>query len=279
MRLQTLLLTLPVVLTACPSQREASGEDGWYDPGTQAGVEEPVAFTATPYDFPASPSEGLGAFREAIVPVTSGVGGDTIAFGADDQFPAENDCRSTVDSDLPWEVEGVVTAHPRFYFKTSGCSWDSDEKFYGSFFLEDSTGGVFIKVAHFDMGDRVRLDLRGAKTSFDLDMVYTYDLLEVVERDVPIYYQERTTPFSAEALEDIGRVWRVEGTVTTPKDTFGEFKIETDEGVTSSIGLDVELNRVSFPVGTRLHATGPLLFSYDVFSIVIMKRGQITVLD
>ena len=44
------------------------------------------------------------------------------------------------DEILPFEIEGVVTAHPRYYFKTSGCDWDSDEKYYGSFFIQDATG-------------------------------------------------------------------------------------------------------------------------------------------
>ena len=106
--------------------------------------------------------------------------------------------------DLPFEVEGIVTLHPRWYFKTHGCD-DGDEKFYGSFFIQDGTSGIFVlgdsKVAHFDMGARVKMKVRGVRTIYDLNVVYAHDITEVVDYGpVPVYYDEAT-----EALE----IWRM----------------------------------------------------------------------
>lgn len=275
-----------LALGACVPERDAEDPSGWFDPGQAADVEETVAFTDVNYDFPANDADGLEAFIAAVYPVSSGAGADTVAFGADDQYGSGNDCRSVVEPDLPFEVEGIVTAFPRFYFKTSGCDWDSDEKYYGSFFLQDRTGGLFVlgdtKVAHFGMGDRIKVRIRGAKTSYDLNMAYTYDLIDVLQYDVPIYYEEPTGPFSdmfASGDNPIGKVYRVTGTVTQEKDTFGEFHLETDAGVEYAIGLDAELNRrgVDFPLGQRITVTGPVLYSYSVFTIVVMRRGQVTV--
>jgi hypothetical protein len=74
---------------------------------------------------------------------------------------------------------------------------------------------------------------------------------------------------------------RVTGTVVREKDTFGDLLIESDEGVQWHLGLDVELNRrgVDFPLGTRLTATGPILYSYNTYTLVIMRVGQVDVHD
>lgn len=273
-----------LLLVACAPRNEGVG-DGWYDEGEALDVIEPVAFTDQNYDFPNDASDGIGALLTGVFPVAStGSGADTVAWGSADESDATPGCRTVVDTDLPFTIEGVATAHPRFYFKTSGCDWDSDEKYYGSYFLQDRTGGVFIlgdsKVAHFDMGDRIRVTVRAAKTSFDVNMVYSSDFEEIIERDVPIFYETRDTAFAFPADQGaIGRVFRVEGEVVLPKDTFGEFWIENDDGAQFAIGLDVELNRrgIDYPVGTRIEATGPLLYSFSTFTIVIMRQGQITV--
>ena len=282
-------ILLAIALAGCGGARDArEAGDDWYDNGEQTGVVEPVAFTDEPYDF--AEGEGVLGLKEAVFPVDSGVGADTLVFGSSDASAAASGCDIETNRELPYVIEGIVTVHPRFYFKSSGCSWDSDEKFYGSFFIQDATGGQFVlgdsKVARFDMGDRVRIEVRGVKTSFDLDMVYSYDLLEIVERGEPIYYDEIDRPFDCPRDEpmdwdacDTGQVKRVTGTVVQARDTFGEFIIENDDGVQWRIGLDVELNRrdVDYPVGTRITATGPVLYSFSAYSLVVMRKGQITV--
>ncbi len=283
--------TLPflALLVGCISQREAEDPSEWFDKGSALDVTEALTFTDQSYDFPANPNDGIGWLKDHVFPVEgSGFGSDTVAWGPDDATNRDITCANVSDPALPFDIEGVATAHPRFYFKTTGCTWDSDEKYYGSFFIQDATGGVFVlgdsKLAHFDMGDRVRIRARAAKTSFDLDMIYAFDLVEVVERNVPIYYEEPTAPFVDlwEAGDDpTGRVWRVTGEVVTRTDTFGEFQVEDDEGRRFHASLDMEINRrgIEFPVGSRVTITGPVLYSYSIFAIVITRKGQVTVHD
>ena len=130
------------------------------------------------------------------------------------------------------------------------------------------------KVAHFDMGDRIKLTVRGGRTSYDLDMVIAHDVEEVVSHSNAIYFEEANSAFG---LDDIARVVRVEGTVTTHPDTFGEFTLQSDAGTNWSVQLDSELNRrgVSFAPGDRLRATGPVIYSYSLLSVVIMRIGQL----
>lgn len=282
----TRLLPL-VLLVACAEPLRGEDPADWYDEGSGQEVEEPVLFTDVPYDFPSNPAQGIGFLNSELFPIPAGSpGSDRMAWGASDIAGRASGCQVLTVSELPFVVEAVATIHPRFYFKSSGCDWDSEEKYYGSFFLQDATGGLFFlgdtKVAHFEQGDRVRLRVRAAKTSFGLNMVYAWDQLEVIERNVPIYYEPATDTFEAMASagdSPIGRVFRVTGEVVIPKDTFGEFVIEDDAGRRFSIGLDVELNRrgVEYPLGTRITATGPVLYSFSAYSIVIMRVGQITV--
>ncbi len=279
-------------LTACVGTRDGvENPDGWFDDGSQIGVEEFVAFTDVNYDI--AEGDGIRGLKDAVFPVAAGgAGRDTLVFGADDSSAEAGGCALETNRELPYIVEGIATAHPRFYFKSSGCEWDSDEKYYGSFFIQDETGGQMVlgdtKVAKFDMGDRVRILVRGVKTSFELDMVYSYDLIDIVERAQPIFYEEIDREFRCDLAEpidwdecDTGRVKRVTGTVVTDKDTFGEFAIESDDGIRWSIGLDVELNRrgINYPIGTRITATGPVLYSFSAYSLVVMRKGQIQVLD
>jgi hypothetical protein len=278
-------------LGACADPREGVEDpDDWFDPGSELDVEEFVAFTDEPYDFPSDPNDGIGALKSAVFPVPRTTGSDTLRFGPDDAAISTRGCRVESVNALPFDIEGVVTVHPRYYFKSSGCDWDSEEKFYGSFFIQDETGGVMVlgdtKVAHFDIGDRVRLRARGAKTGFDLDQIYTYDLLEIVERDVPIFYEETEEPFQCDRTApidwdacDVGRVKRVTGTVVVAMDTFGDFQIEGDNGAIWHVGLDSELNRrgVDYPVGTRITVTGPILYSFSTYTLVVMKKGQVEV--
>jgi hypothetical protein len=251
----------------------------WYDEGTDVGVEEVMTFTDEPYGFPADTDEGIGALIDAVFPVSS----DTISYAEDDQFGEDTDCSSRVESALPMVIEGVVTVHPRYYFKTNGCDAASDEKYYGSFFIEDATGGVFVlgdsKVAHFDVGAKVRMTVRGVRTAFDLDMVYAHDIEEIYhDESQAIYYQPASGSLGA---SDVGEVRRIEGVVTTDKDTFGEFLVESDDGQSYSVSLDVELNRrgVSYPIDSRVQVTGPVLLSYSAYTIIVMKKGQVSILD
>lgn len=272
-------LSLLLVLSACANVRENPEDPGsWYEAGEILDVVEPLEFTDQPYAAPAS-GEAIGDFETSLFPV---VDSDPV-FAVGDGYDASG-CASAESAELPFEIEGVVTLHPRFYFKTEGC--DGDEKYYGSFFVEDATGGFFVlgdsKVAHFDMGDRVRLRVRGLRTNFDVDMVYAHDVISVERGPEPIYFEEMTTaPVLPDNRTDIGRVKRIEGTVITEKDTFGEFQVENADGIVFNVSLDAELNRrgIGYPIGTELRVTGPMLYSFSTFNLVVMRVGQLEVLD
>ena len=127
---------ISLLLLACTFDDSSQDYLSWYDAGAGLDVTEPISFTDEPYGFPADPATGIGALSDTLFPVEEG----TIAYAAGDQFSADTDCISTASDELPWILEGVVTLHPRYYFKTNGCDRDSDEKYYGSYFIEDATG-------------------------------------------------------------------------------------------------------------------------------------------
>lgn len=259
------------LLIACVDVRDAPEDGDWYQEAF-LDVEEPVEFTDAPYDFsgPTSiddlPKPALGSFSTWL---------DTSLFN--------DDCDGWQHSDeLPRDIEGVVTLHPRFYFKTSGCRGssdaDSDEKYYGSYFIQDSSGGIFVlgdsKVAHFDMGQRVKLRVRGVKENFDLQMISAHDVLEVNTEIEPIYYQWADGPLGP---DDVSEVRRVTGTVLGNTTNFGELTIEADDGSLYTVKLDWEITRRKhrWDEGTSVTVTGPVLFSYDVYAINVMRVGQI----
>ncbi|MBA2321601.1 MAG: hypothetical protein H0V89_10640, partial [Deltaproteobacteria bacterium] len=241
---------------------------GWYDGGAPLEVTEALAFTDVPYDFTGpSPIADLPAPQPFEVLFEPG------------DLPQCPDWATTPE--LPREISGIVTIFPRLYYKTDGCDGD-EEKYYESYFVQDATGGVFVlgdsKVAHFDAGDRVEMTVRGIANRFDLAMVTVHDVTTIQRGPEPIYYE---IPDDSLGVSDIALVRRVEGEVVTVKDTFGAFQLETDDGTRFDVALDVDLNRrgIDYPVGSRIIVTGPVLYSFSVFSIVVMQIGQVEVIS
>ncbi|MEL6346142.1 MAG: hypothetical protein AAFV53_23735 [Myxococcota bacterium] len=280
------MIAIILSLLACSEVRETpSDASEWFTEGEDLDVREPVAFTDQPYDFPSADADGLGSLIDALFPTED----RTNVFAQGDDFGVSNgavgqDCESEITPELPREFDAVVTLHPRFYFKTEGCDAVSDEKYYGSYFIQDRTGGVFVlgdsKVAHFDVGDRVRIKVRGVRTAYGQDMIYAHDIVDVARGErQPVFFE--TVEGRRLGDEDMGRVKRIEGVVISEKDTFGEFTVQTDDGIEHSVSLDVELNRrgLEYAVGTRVQVTAPVLFSFDLYSLVVMEIGQITVVD
>lgn len=268
-----------MILAGCTTPREEPEDpSAWFAEGEALDVMEPVEFTDEPYGDFGAPND-IADLYTSVFPTGDSEYTNDIVYGPDEYIP-NNDCEYGTDNDLPMVVEGIVTVHPRFYIKTSGCDW-GDEKYYGSYFLQDNTGGLFIlgdsKVAHFEMGDRVRLRVRGARTSYELNMVYAHDVESIDRGPYPIYYQEPDGPLGP---EHVAKVQRVRGTVTTELGSFGELQIENDDG-TFDISVDSELSRRGFdvPIGTDITVTGPVIYSYSTYSIIIMRRGQVQVHD
>ncbi|MEQ1503211.1 MAG: hypothetical protein ABMB14_13325 [Myxococcota bacterium] len=268
----------PLVLLAlggsgCATPAGGENPRDWYDPGSPYDVSEVVAFTDVPYDF-------TGDVPIADLPVP---GDFQTIFDPADQ-PANGDCADWVTNNgLPAEITGIVTLLPRYYFKTSGCvpdqTVDSDEKFYGSYFIQDATGGQFVlgdsKVTHFDMGDRVTLKVRALKESFDQTMIQVHDVVEIQRGPEPVYYEEVGGELGP---EHVSRTVRVSGVVATEASTFGEVYLDGVGGVRYKVGVDQELARrgVSWPVGTALEVTGPVLYSFNEYTVLVLKVGQVT---
>jgi len=273
--LSMLLITL---VGGCAAPMPAEDPSGWYESGAPLDVTEYVEYTGQAYDFPAGNEDTIARLKQLGLPADA----YDIALAPDDRYAAGTTCDFAGNTNLPRVIEGRVTIHPRLYLKTDGCDRSSDEKYYGSYFLEDRTGGILVlgdsKVAHFDSGDWVKLLVRGTRKTYDLPMVYSHDVLEVVRGPEPIYFQTRTTAFT---LADIGATWRVTGEVLTNPDTFGQFTLQGDGGVVFTATIDSELSRRGFTVepGMRVQATGPLIYSYSTYSLILMRRGQVEILD
>jgi hypothetical protein len=292
------LAAITALLAACAGARDAEDPTAWYSSGAAYDVAETVLFTEEPYDFTGeTPVDGLpraAAFQTLFADA------DGLPDGACDDW--------STTSTLPAEITGVATMHPRYYFKTSGCrpvddaDIDSDEKYYGSFFIEDASGGMFVlgdsKVAHFEMGDKVTLNVRAMKEFFGLNMVFSQDLITVERGPFPIAFQEVEGELGS---ADAAKVRRKTGTVGYAGD-FGEVQLcsgevgandldNVNEGVRDAdfqlrciaegrgfyVIIDSELQRrgVEPAVGEVLQITGPVLFSFDQYRIVVTRLGQI----
>ena len=273
-------LMLVTMLSALACSSPPDGElpdvsDAWSE-AEEYDVQETVAFTTEDYDLEGTGTT-IGDLKDELFPTA---GGD-IVFATGDGFPGEADCpEGATTSELPVEIEGIVTLHPRWYIKLSGCN-RGDEKYYGNYFIEDDSGGLFVvgdsKVAHFDVGDRIKMRVRAVRTNFGFDMIYAHDIVEVHREANPIKY---TWANDGLTEADAGEVRRVRGEMITEPDTFGSFLVRTEDGVDVAVNLDAEINRRrQYPeVGETICATGPVLNSFGL-SIVIMRLGQIAVVE
>jgi len=153
------------------------------------------------------------------------------------------------------------------------------------------------------MGDRVKLKVRATKEAFGLEMVTVHDVLEV-DRDgpYPIYFEEVDRPLES---SDAGQVRRVTGTVGLTGD-FGEVQlclgdvqdgdfedlfaddpqrdskircIVEDRGFYAIIDSELQRRGVELQVGDKVTLTGPALFSFDEYRVVITRVGQLVYVD
>ncbi len=145
--------------------------------------------------------------------------GDTRWFGfaPDDRHSINGDCDGfgtevQYISELPAVIEGVVTLHPRYLQTVEFCG--VDERYYGSYFIEDASGGIMVlkdsRIADFQMGDRVRINVRGMIRNFDQWAVLLNDPEEIVEFGQPIHYEEIDRPLEG---TDFGKTLRFTGKV------------------------------------------------------------------
>ena len=301
------MLKLPLLtallFVGCGSGVGTDAEGRVDQAGVELEVEEPIAFTDQAYA-PRVRGDGEAAIAEllALGPQFD----DTQTrlwhgFAPDDPYPVRNDCEPDnrfydVPDELgalPMTIEGIVTLHPRYFFKPSICG--ADQRYYGSFFIEDESGGVLIlrdsRVATFSYGDRVRLKARGLMRSIFYDnnagefsgyyqAVTSYSDFKVIEpgaEKTPIAYTATDQPFG---LDDVGQVRRITGRIVSAADNnnFNELGlVSPEEGseVAWMVSLDRELGQRNpdLDLGDVVEFTGPVIGSFG-FRMIVASKGQ-----
>ena len=278
--------SLLLLLVGC-AERAPEDPADWYDPGTPYQVEEPLSFTDQPYDLPAASGQGIG---DLLLPAFPQPFGSAVAADAVVSTPCAG-WRTT--NDLPVTITGVVTVLPQYYIKSSGCG--DAEKFYASYFVEDDTGGVLVlnnsRAAMFDAGDVVTMRVDSVSRSFENNLVYGHELLDVQRLGLPVRYTEKQAAFDA---TDLGRVRRVTGVLMGEPDGFGTMYVQPDGVDTTCVPpasdedtsvdcavltLSTELNRrpIVLSAGQHVRATGPVVSSFG-YKLVLTRLGQLEIL-
>lgn len=176
------------------------------------------------------PREGQAAIADlvALFPTDpTGVNDPDIFVAPGIEAPTES-CRGGRFGEvpeLPMEIEGIVTLHPRQYMKVPICG--QDERHYGVYTIEDDTGGVVVlrdsRVAPFSFGDRIRLRVEGIMLTFGLEtdtravLISDYTVLDDpppsgdgIAEPGTVLYAPTTEPFGD---DDVTRVREIEGFV------------------------------------------------------------------
>src|SRR5690554_2780211 len=164
LRLSAFVALLMVGSTGCvePERGEDPGE--YFSDGDYGQVQDPIAFSTSPYDF--TGELPIADLKEVFADAPVWVG-----FSPGEPYPVSGDCDPQRDFDvtipgvvdeLPVEIEGIVTTHPRYFQKVSVCG--VEQRYYGSYTLQDSSGGILVlkasRIAGFEIGDRVRISAR-----------------------------------------------------------------------------------------------------------------------
>lgn len=285
--------------TSCvPSEPTSNPRDpNYYDEGEQIPVTEPIEFTEDNYDSISGDLTiaDLRDLRDESAFVWYGYSpmdpyplGDRRAHGEDCSPIAAFENVVTEVPELPATIEGVVTHHPRLLRSPRICA--GEDRFYGSYYLQDETGGILVykdsRVANFTFGDRVTIRVRGMAAQNFSSMpagvvgVMAFDNEDVVERDLPIYYEETDENFTA---DDVAQVRRIRGEVVqAPSNTnFNSMTVESlNTDAVWAVSLDRELTRRSytFESGDVIELTGVVADNFGL-TMLIYSLGQIERID
>lgn len=198
----------------------------WPEAPEQLSVAEPVTYEErqgdTPYGLPTASASAIGDLIDLVAARAPERFSDPRTFTSlEGRFPCPGGGVEVLPG-LPVTIEGVITLHPRQYVKVPVC--DQDEKHYGTFTIEDDTGGIMVlrdsRIAPFTAGDRVRMRINAVtytyidpttRTVLSADM----ELMDPpgADRERVVYYERQTTPFS---IADITQTKRIIGYVAQP---------------------------------------------------------------
>lgn len=175
------------------------------------------------------PRAGVNSIADliALFPTEARGFDDADTFTAPGLFdgPAAAQCRGGAPdeiAELPMTVEGVVTVYPRQYFKVNVCG--QDERNYGTFTIEDDTGGIVVlrdsRVAPYSYGDRVRVTVKAMMFTFGRDVDTRAILVSDIELAEPkivdgrvdktILFEKKVEPLG---FDDASMVRQIEGYV------------------------------------------------------------------
>jgi hypothetical protein len=290
-----LLVACVAFQSSCvPSEPTDDPRDpNYYDQGEQVPVTEPIEFTEQNYDDVSGDLtiSDLRDLRDENAFVWYGYSpldpyplGDTRAHGQDCSPIAAFENVVTEVPEFPATIEGVVTHHPRLLRSPRVCA--GEDRFYGSYYLQDETGGILVykdsRVADFTFGDRVTIRVRGMAAQNFSSMpagvvgVLAYDNENVVERDLPVYFEETDEDFTA---ADVAQVRRIRGEVIQePTNTnFNSMTLASlNTDATWSVSLDREISRRSytFEAGEVVELTGVVADNFGL-TMLIYSLGQI----
>ena len=289
---------LALLCIACgPPEEPADDLSDRYGEVEVTRTEEPLEFTDDGYDFtgPDTIEDLLGVIQTA--------GNTWYGVSAEAGYPVEGPCDgfgAEVETvpEFPMEIEGIITLHPRYYYKPPYCG--SEPRFYGSYFIEDATGGILVlkdsRVADFTFGDRVKLTVHGAMAAFGQPSVSAWRDEEVVSRGHAVAYEAVDGDLSP---AHVGKTVRVRGRVGSeatnynfntlclvPEDAPDDDACDPRciaagdmcQGKTI-ISVDREIGqRNPAPIyrGDVLEVTGPVLAGFNGPTIVVIRLGQIT---
>ncbi len=248
--LPTLALVAAIVTFACGDDLRdgpVSVDEMWPEPPVEDQVDEAIEYAdraaGNAYGLPRAGESGI-ADLIALFPDEPPRRDDPDIFASPDlSFPGDQ-CRGgspAVVTELPMTIEAVVTLYPRQYMKVTVCG--QDERHYGTFTVEDDTGGIVVlrdsRVAPYTYGDRVRLTVHAVTLTFgpelDTRAILVADIDQIPGRDA-ILYSTTTEPFSA---ADAGLVRQIEGWVHgVPTSLNFNTMIVTERRVTAGAGSE-----------------------------------------
>lgn len=273
-----------------------------YGTPTTTSTIEPVSYSDVPYDF-----TGPTPIGDLYTLINDQLGGARVWFGTAPTapYPFSGPCDTfgtTIATvpELPVEIEGIVTLHPRYQL-TNVSFCQSRERFYGSYFIEDSTRGILIlkdsRIADFTVGDRVKLKVTGLMYTFGSYSVLTSVDEEIVSRGHDLH----TEDIGDRNLDvtDVGKTVTVERQLSSDATNYnfsemcfipvgGDDFLCTPACLANEqclgsllVSLDREIEQRDpkiFKKGDVLRITGPVTNSFGL-RILVSRAGQILSVD
>jgi hypothetical protein len=283
--------------------------DERYGDVTTTPVVEPYETTEQNYDFTGPTS--IGDLKDLFeFPTISTANGPLVVpwFGLSpgDPRPNPDAACGTFDNEvaevteLPVTIEGVVTLHPRFFKKVNFCG--SDERYYGAYFIQDSTGGLLVlkdtRIADFDAGDRISLRVRGISQQFGSRDIMIWDEEQVISQDNAIYADPVD---DIPTVDDVGNVVKVRGIVVEPptNSNFNNVCLMPEGSTDTSVcdprclssdqcfgyilaAFDREIgqrNPDPIEAGDLVELRGPVNDGFDGPTILIAEEGQYDIIE